>query len=124
MYSKVKTGDVIQIRKNGPNYIALGKVRDHEGYEYIAATKNGNITLGGEMKRGHGAGTSNRSPKIHLIDGSKVKRVHANRSVNIESVCNENRRLSTHLQRTNGRTGISVNAPNIMAQIDDLKAAI
>ena len=128
MYSKVKTGDVIQFRKNGPNYIALGKVRDADGVEWIAATKNGNITQGGAMVQPNPDRRNSRgeviTPKIHIIGGDKVKRVHAHRSVDMASVCNVNRRLSTHLQRTNGRNGIPTEAPNIMVQIQDLAAAM
>jgi len=120
MFSRIKTGDVIQIRKNGPNYIALGKVRDNEGVEYIAATKNGNVTQGGEMKKGLGQ----QKPKIHIISGNRVKRVHGSRSVNMESVVSVNRRLSSHLQRTTGRNGIVTEAPNLMAQIAELRIAL
>lgn len=124
MHSKVKTGDVIQIRKNGPNYIALGKVRDNEGVEYIAATKNGNISQSGAMKSPHRVDGSVRRPKIHIISGDRVKRVHGNRHVDMGSVVGSDNRLSTHLQRTTGRNGVHTDAPNIMAQIQELNAAL
>lgn len=120
MRSKVKTGDVIQIRKNGPNYITLGKVVDNEGVEHLATTKNGNVTLSGRLK----AGSANKKPRIHIVKGSDVKRVHGNRSINMESVISQDRRLGRHLRRTTASNGVITGATNIMAQIRDLAAEI
>jgi len=116
MRSRVKTGDVIQIRRNGPNYIALGKVRDHNGKEYVAATKNGNVTVSGKMKRGQ--------TKIHIIKGDDVKKVHSSRNVDMASVCNSDRRLGNYLERTTRSNGVKTNAPNIMAQLQDLQTSL
>lgn len=120
MRSHVKTGDVIQIRRNGPNYIALGKVVDREGNQFIATTRNGNVTQSGKLKRG----TGNHRPKIQLIYGGEVKRVHGNREVDMESVVSGNRRVGRHLQRTTRRTGVVTDAPNIMEQLHDLQASL
>lgn len=126
MLSRVKTGDVFQIRKNGPNYITLGKVRDRDGIEYISATKNGNIGLDGKMKRASlpTGDRPARKPKIHVIKGNDVKRIHSSRPIDLESVTSRNRRLASHLERTDGRNGIRVEAPNILSQIADLEAAL
>lgn len=119
MRSKVKTGDVIQIRRNGPNYVSLGKVRDGEGQEFLVATRNGNLTLGGQMK----ASQPGRRPKIKLIRGDEVKRVHGSRPVDMESILQRtDARLRRHLQRTTGTTGIVTEAPNIAAQVAELVA--
>lgn len=120
MRSKVKTGDVIQIRRNGPNYIALGKVVDAEGVEHLAITRNGNITDGGMLKRSH----PGRRPKVTIIDGDSIRRVHGTRSVDMESVMTLDRRLARHLQRTTQSTGVATEAPNIAAQLSELVSTI
>jgi len=120
MRSRVKTGDVIQIRKNGPNYITLGKVRDAEGTELIATTRNGNITVGGKLKMG----TGNQKPKVVLIYPKSVKRIHGSRPIDMESVVARNRVLSRHLTRTTRSTGVVADAPNIMEQVAELQASL
>lgn len=120
MRSRARTGDVMQIRKNGPNYIVLGKVTDTDGVEFLAATRNGNITAGGIMK----AGRNNQKPKVHIISGSSVKRIHGNRSIDMESVVSSDRRLNSHLSRTTISNGVPTDAPNIMAQLNELRASL
>lgn len=121
MRSKVKTGDVIQIRRNGPNYIALGKVKDAQGEEFLVITRNGNITCGGELKRSQ----AGRKPIMRVISGKEVKRVHGSRSVDMATVINGiDRRISRHLHRTTSTTGVTTEAPNIAAQLADLASAI
>jgi hypothetical protein len=120
MRSRVKTGDVIQIRRNGPNYITLGKVKDGEGVEFLAVTRNGNITECGKMK----APTSTAKPRVHIISGDSVKRVHGRRLVDMQSVISNDRRLGKHLTRTTTSTGIVTSAPNIAAQLEELASVI
>ena len=121
MRSRIKTGDVFQIRKNGPNYISLGKVTDTEGNNFIAATRNGNITYSGQMKTVRG-GT--RKPKIHVLGGNAVKRIHGTRTVDLESVGRTDRTLASHLTRTTSRNGILSDAPNLLVQIADLERSL
>ena len=121
MRSRVKTGDVIQIRQNGPNYIALGKVRNNEGVEFIAATRNGNITTSGKFKK---ALPGAPKPKVHVIPGYSVKRVHGNRAVDLESVASQDRVLGRHLTRTTRSSGVNVDAPNLIAQLAELQAGL
>jgi len=116
MRSKVRTGDVFQITKNGPNYVALGKVRDNEGEDFIVATRNGNVTKGGEYKKS----TGRNKPKVIIIPGTKVNRIHSNRIVNVDSAKSQDRRLNQHLCRTTSTTGVITEAPNIMVQIREL----
>lgn len=128
MRSKIKTGDVIQITKNGPNYITLGKVRGNDDVDYLAVTRNGNISQGGFLKRGHpstlATGPRVIKPTIHVIGGARVKKVHSHRPVDMESIVRGSRRMSTHLQRTTRITGVFTDAPNVLVQIAELEAAI
>ena len=117
MRSRIKTGDVFQITKNGPNYISLGKVTDTDNNEYIAATKNGNINPNGVMK----PRTGRSKGRIHILPSTTVKRVHGHRPVDIPSVCQVHRRLSSHLVRTTNRDGVLSDAPNLLTQIADLR---
>lgn len=124
MRSRVRTGNVIQIRNHGPNYIVLGKVQrpqeDGTTRDYICATRNGNITSDGKLKRGD----ADQKPKIHAFASHQVKRVHATRTVDVESVTTRNRTLRRVLSPTNGRNGVAVDAPNIVVQLSELTAAL
>jgi len=126
MRSNVKTGDVLQIRSNGTNYICLGKVVDHENNEYIAATKNGNISYDGKMRKGTLVNSQMTiKPKIHVLRAGSVKRIHSNRTVDLESVSRvQGQGLTSHLIRTNSRTGVEVEAPNILATIREIANSI
>ena len=120
MRSRIKTGDLFQIRKNGRNYLALGKVTDTEGNDFIAATLNGNVDYSGKMKRRTGVGRG----KVHILNSHNVKRIHGHRTVDIESVTRTQPRLRNHLGRTDGRSGVITEAPNVLAQIAELQASI
>jgi len=125
MSSRVKTGDVFQIRRNGRNYVSLGKVVDNEGSEYVAATLNGNISYSGEMKSPHLVGRQRRKAKIHVIAGTKIQRVNGFRTVNLESVTRiQGDGVANHLVRTTTRNGVETDAPNILTQIRDITSSL
>lgn len=128
MRSKIKTGDVFQIKKNGTNYVTLGKVVGPDGIELVTATKNGNIGPDGKLKLGHQHPTQPNKrvkPKIHVLVPSSVKKVHSNRRVDMESVIATGGTLvRSHLQRTTASNGVTIQAPNIIAQLADLKASL
>ena len=116
MQSKVKTGDVFQIRKHGPNYIALGRVKDNDGNVFVAATKNGNVSQKGKFKK-----TSIKSsPKIQILGGDKIFRVHSNREVDMDSIVRNNKKVARFIERTTYRNGVTTEASNILVQISDL----
>jgi hypothetical protein len=104
----------------GPNYVALGKVTDNEGNTFVAATKNGNITESGKLK----AGRQDQTPKIHVIGGTRIKRIHSNRNIDLEQVCSNHRELGSHLERSNGRDGVATEAVNIPAQLREIEASL
>lgn len=119
--SKVRTGDVFQIRKNGRNYVALGKVEKRRtGEIFIAATLNGNINPDGTFKRKTGTSKG----KIKLLRGNEIERIHQNRVVDISSIANVHSRLATKLQRTNGRNGVVTVGHNVPQTIRELKASL
>ena len=120
MKSRVKTGDIFQIRKNGPNYITVGKVTDRYGNELIAATKNGNIDYSGNMKKRTGCSKG----KIHILYPHEVKRIHGHRAINIASVEKVQPRIARHVVHTDRRNGVLIEAPNILAQILDLQVSM
>lgn len=120
MKSKLKTGDVFQIRKNGRNYIALGKTTDNEGREFVCATLNGNINPDGTMRSRTGKGKA----IIHAHAGTSVKRVHGHRSVDLVSVATVHPRVSRHLQQTDTRTGVLTDAANLIQQIREITASL
>jgi len=110
MSTRLKTGDVFQIRRNGRNYIALGKAKDADGNQYVVATLNGNIGKEGKMRKKNGRSKSH----VILQMGSNVKRIHDRRSVDIDSVYSVHRRLRNKIKLTDGRTGISTDAISLL----------
>ena len=115
--SKVKTGDIFQIRSNGRNYVALGKVeKARTGESFVVGTLNGNINPDGTFKKRTGRGKG----KIKLFRGNDVKRIHQNRTVDVSSVGRVHSVFSTKLQRTTNRNGIVTQCNNVFETIREL----
>jgi len=120
MLSKIKTGDVFQIRKNGRNYVTIGKAENREGDKFVVATLNGNINMNSNMKRRTGLGKA----KVRLFKDTDVKRIHAHRQIAIESVCAVHPRLRSKIRATTRRTGVVTNANNLLEQYKDIQSGL
>jgi predicted dinucleotide-utilizing enzyme len=120
MLSKIKTGDVFQIRNNGRNYVALGKAENREGDKFVVATLNGNINPNGCMKIRTGRGKG----KVRLFKDTNIKRVHAQRTVDVASVGAVHPRLRNKIKPTNRKTGVVTKAANLLEQYKDIQSGL
>jgi hypothetical protein len=120
--SRIKTGDIVQIRTYGQNYIVLGKAEHNDGSERIVLFKNGMIKNNGQVRKiaktkRYRLGKTiiiEKKPIIKIVKPYSIKRVHYQRDIDLLSVRRKYPKLSTILQWMDGRSGVKVSAPHIM----------
>ena len=123
MTTKVRTGDVFQRTKTGPNYIALGKAV-FNGQPYVIAVKNGKIKEDGKAKIGQRIVASRSSklgrkgtrPVLHAFKPTDIYRIHDNRHVDINSVWGLGNAVSLDqpVRRMNRRNGVQIEAKRLI----------
>lgn len=117
----LRTGDVVQIRNYGRNYIVLGKALDQNGSPVVVMTKNGNILNDGSSRQ-----ITVRNPitgrrvrceaRIFHCYPEEIRRVHGSRYVNMEDVKERlapRQGLASYLVPTNAGSGLRISAPSV-----------
>jgi len=107
--ARVQTGDIVQIRNNGRNYIVMGKAEHTDGTDRIILMKNGVIRPDGKMR----VMPRRWTPTVKVINPNKIKRVHHRRQVDLADVSVKVPALCNVLFRMNSANGVNVMAPNI-----------
>jgi hypothetical protein len=111
--SRLRTSDVVQVRKFGRNYIVLGKAMAHDGVtQEVVVVKNGMIKKDGtvrKMRRGH----RTDRPTVLTLDPKSIIHIHGRRTLDLNDAKAKLPGVAAHCVRMDATSGLDCPAPSI-----------
>lgn len=111
--ARLRTSDVVQVRKFGRNYIVLGKALGIDGItQQVVVVKNGMIKKDGtvrKMREGH----RRDRPTVLTLDPKSIVHIHGRRTLNLNDARAKLPGVAAIVVEMNGTSGLHCDAPSI-----------